>query len=396
MNLESSASTKKTKQQVLEEFNSGTPLKYALEIANVTNAEELLEKLSQFETNAGFEKVFAKLKAVRDLKDIKIAFKSLDYLGDLKDGALYNTQGQYKNSTNTITIDYTYANVGNVSDFYVTVLHELFHHVFRGADIASGINILYGISDVKNTIEKLPVHNKYRHLYQTVLQNVSKEDIENHYGLSSVDEFISEAYSNPQFQAFLKSVQLQKSKTASRKTIDLLLSVVTLNARVISKEIPEKTAFEAFQNIDLDSLDLLEDFEKNIHSTITASGVENETNHSEEFDELREINMLPVEIAEKLLRLKSLHEEERALKKRTVDFYADKDMLAQLTDRNQDKIAEEGKSFDAWTQEQLRISNEEFSLWEELRPIVAKQPDDVIREYNAFLRRRTQKINEEK
>jgi hypothetical protein len=33
----------------------------------------------------------------------------------------------------------------------------------------------------------------------------------------SVDEFISESYSNPRFQNFLKSVELQKDKSFSRK-----------------------------------------------------------------------------------------------------------------------------------------------------------------------------------
>ena len=254
------------KQRILNEIkdNPYEPLKFILGIANVKNAEELIDKLSKVETNAGFEKVFEKLKVLTNLKEIKVVFKSIDYLGDLQEGELYHSMAQYSAARKTLQIDSTYANVAEVGDFYTTILHELFHHVFRGADIASGVNIIYAIPDVKNTIHKLPIHNKYRHLFQTILSNISKEEIDNHYGLSSVDEFISESYSNPKFQNFLKSVNLKKDKNITKKTIDLLLSVVTLNARIISNKISEEGAFSAFKNIDLNALDLLEDFEENI------------------------------------------------------------------------------------------------------------------------------------
>jgi len=242
----------KTKEQVLEELKT-EPLKYALEIANVTNAQELVERLAQHETKAGFENVFSKLSNFESLKSIKVVYKS-------EQGA----NASYHTATKTLSIDTTYGNSANIGDFYVTIIHELFHYVFRGADIASGLNILYGLTSIKNTINKLPIHNKYRHLYETILHNVSKEDQKSHYGLSSTDEFISEAYSNPAFQNFLKSVSLKKNKGVISKTKDLLLSVVTLNARVITKEISEKDAFEAFRNIDLESLDLLENFQENL------------------------------------------------------------------------------------------------------------------------------------
>ena len=244
------------KQKLMEELKT-EPLKYALDIANVTNAEELVEKMSEFDTKANFENVFAKLKNIRDLKNIKIVFKSF---GD-------KSVASYRASRNTLYIDNTYGNIAEIGDFYVTVLHELFHNVFKGADIASGLNIIYGLSDVKNTLHKLPIHNKYRHLFNTILNNVSKEDKQKHYGLSSTNEFISEAYSNPEFQNFLKTVTLENGKSLPHKITDLLLSVATINARIISKEITEKDAFTAFQNIDLNSLDLLEDFEKNIQAS---------------------------------------------------------------------------------------------------------------------------------
>ncbi len=254
------------KQRILNEIkdNPYEPLKFILGIENVKNAEELIDKLSKVETNAGFENVFEKLKVLTNLKEIKVVFKSIDYLGDLQEGELYHSMAQYSAARKTLQIDSTYANVAEVGDFYTTILHELFHHVFRGADIASGVNIIYAIPDVKNTIHKLPIHNKYRHLFQTILSNISKEEIDNHYGLSSVDEFISESYSNPKFQNFLKSVNLKKDKNITKKTIDLLLSVVTLNVRIISNKISEEDAFSAFKNIDLNALDLLEDFEENI------------------------------------------------------------------------------------------------------------------------------------
>ena len=189
-------------------------------------------------------------------------YKSLNYL---QHGRLQGPDvAQYNEATNTLTIDSTYANSAEIGDFYVSILHELFHEVFKGADKASGLHIIFGLPNIKNTIQKLPIHNKYRHLYSTVLHNVSKEDRNNNYGLSSVDEFISESYSNPKFQEFLKSIELSNKRSVSSKASDLLLSVVTLNARVISQEIQEKDAFSAFQKIDLDSLDILEDFEKNL------------------------------------------------------------------------------------------------------------------------------------
>jgi len=197
-----------------------------------------------------------------------VVYKSLNYLGDLKPGELQGPSvAQYNEATNTLTVDGTYANSAEIGDFYVSILHELFHEVFKGADKASALNLLYGLPNIKNTIQKLPVHNKYRHLYSTVLHNISKEDKNTHYGLSSVDEFISESYSNPAFQKFLKSVELTKKRNSMNKASDLLLSVATLNARIISREILEKDAFSAFQKIDMESLDLLEDFQKNLEET---------------------------------------------------------------------------------------------------------------------------------
>lgn len=250
----------KTKAEVLEEIKT-EPLKYVLEIHDVKNAKELVEKLSMFETNAGFENVFEKLKNISNLENTKVIFKSLNYLGDPKDNY---TNASYRQANNTLYIDFTYGNSADIGEFYVTILHELFHNIFKGADIASGLNLIYGLTNIKNTINKLPIHNKYRHLYQTILHNVSKEDKKNHYGLSSVDEFISESYSNPKFQNFLKTVELNKRRNITDKTKDLLLSVVTLNNRIFSKEIEEKNAFEAFQKIDIGSLDLLEDFNRNL------------------------------------------------------------------------------------------------------------------------------------
>lgn len=257
----------KTKAEVLEEIKT-EPLKYALEIHDVKNAKELVEKLSIFETKAGFENVFKKLKNISNLEKTKVIFKSLNYLGDTRDS--YTNAG-YQQSTNTLFIDSTYGNSADIGKFYVTILHELFHNVFKGADIASGLNLIYGLTNIKNTINKLPVHNKYRHLYSTILHNISKKDKENHYGLSSVDEFISESYSNPEFQNFLKTVELNKKRNITNKTKDLLLSVVTLNNRIISKEIEEKDAFSAFQKIDMESIDLLEDFQKNLEFTKNAA-----------------------------------------------------------------------------------------------------------------------------
>lgn len=248
------------------------PLKYVLEIANVENAKQLVDKLSEFETKAGFEKVFERLENISNLEKIKVVFKDLNYLGDIspekiQEGSLQGPIiAQYNEAKNTLYIDNVFANSGDIGDFYTTVLHELTHEVFKGADKASGLNIIYGLPNIKNTIEKLPVHNKYRNLYSLVLHNISKEMKDHHYGLSSVDEFISEAYSNPAFQNFLKKVELKNKKSISSKAIDLLLSVVTLNNRVSTHEISESDAFSAFQRIDLESLNLLEDFEKNMRN----------------------------------------------------------------------------------------------------------------------------------
>lgn len=247
------ATPKTKKEKIIEELKT-EPLKYVLEIADVKNAKELVEKLSNVETKGGFEKVFGKLNNLEKLEKINVEFKSLEG----------STIARYSQARKKMEIDFTFANIGEISDFYITILHELFHHVFRGADIASGLNMIYGITSIKNTIEKLPIHNKYRHLFTTILENVPREEKQNYYGLSSVDEFISEAYSNPEFQNFLKSVELKKKRTVLSKTTDLLLSVVTLNTRVINHEIDEKDAFSAFQKIDLESLNLLENFEENL------------------------------------------------------------------------------------------------------------------------------------
>lgn len=241
------------KARLLEELET-EPLKYALDIANVENAEELIDKLMQYDTNAQFEKVFEKLKNTDALRKIRVVFESLPH----------HTTASYQASSRTLYIDTTYGNSAEVGRFYKTILHELFHHVFRGADAASSYGPIYRLLDIKNTIHKLPIHNKYRHLYKTVLRNVTPEDRQTYYGLSSTDEFISEAYSNPEFQNFLKTVELNHEKQLLHKMADLLLSVVTINARIVSKEITEKDAFAAFQNIDLNSLDLLENFEENV------------------------------------------------------------------------------------------------------------------------------------
>jgi predicted GNAT family acetyltransferase len=242
------------KKEKIKKDSKYEPLKYVLEIADVENAKQLVDKLSEFETKAGFEKVFDKLKSTEILEKIKVKFTSQN--GD--------SLARYSQARNTLEIDSTYSNMAEIGDFYVSVLHELFHHVFRGADISSGLNSIYGITNIKNTIEKLPVHNKYRNLYSLVLHNISESEKKNYYGLKSVDEFISEAYSNPAFQNFLKSVEFKNKKSVSSKAVDLLLSVVTLNNRISANQISEKDAFSAFQKIDLESLNLLEDFEKNM------------------------------------------------------------------------------------------------------------------------------------
>jgi len=225
-----------------------------------------VEKMSNFETNAGFEHIFEKLKTISNLEKTKVVFKSLNYLGDDKAGY---TNAEYRQANNTLYIDFTYANSADIGRFYVTVLHELFHNVFKGADISSGLNLIYSLTDIKNTIDKLLVHNKYRELYTLIIKNTTSNDREDHYGLSSVDEFISEAYSNPGFQNFLKTVTLTKNKNFADKSVDLLLSVVTLNNRMKNSSIFERSkngnAFEAFKNIDLESLNILEDFQNNIN-----------------------------------------------------------------------------------------------------------------------------------
>lgn len=262
---ENNINTRKTKEEVLEELKT-EPLKYVLEIHDVNNARELVEKMSNFETNAGFEHVFEKLKTFLNLEKTKVVFKSLNYLGDDRGG--YTNAG-YRQANNTLYIDFTYANSADIGRFYVTVLHELFHNVFKGADISSGLNLIYSLTDIKNTIDKLPVHNKYRELYSLVIKNTTNEDKEDYYGLSSVDEFISETYSNPEFQNFLKTVTLIKNKNAADKSVDLLLSVVTLNNRMKNSSMFEQSkggnAFEAFKNIDLGSINILEDFQNNIN-----------------------------------------------------------------------------------------------------------------------------------
>jgi len=245
------------KKEKIKEDAKTEPLKYVLEIVDVKNAKELIEKLSDFETKAGFEKVFEKLKSIEALEKIKVRFTPQN--GE--------SLASYSQARGTLEIDSTYGNVADIGDFYVSILHELFHHVFRGADISSGLNLIYGITNVKNTIEKLPVHNKYRNLYSLVLHNISESDRKKYYGLSTVDEFISEAYSNPAFQNFLKSVELRNKKSVSSKSLDLLLSVITLNNRVSAHKISESVAFSAFQKIDLESINLLEDFEKNMKET---------------------------------------------------------------------------------------------------------------------------------
>lgn len=263
------------KEKIKEDLKRYEPLKYVLEIADVKNAKQLVDKLSEIETKAGFEKVFTRLKEVSSLEKIKIIFKDVNYLGDIskeniENGSLQGpTLAYYNEATNSITIDGTYANSADIGDFYTTILHEMIHEVFKGASKASGLNIIYGLPNIKNTIHKLPIHNKYRSLYSLVLHNVTSEDKRNYYGLKSADEFISEAYSNPSFQEFLKSVELKNKKTISSKATDLLLSVVTLNNRVSSHEIVEKDAFSAFEKIDLESLNLLENFEENLKSYYT-------------------------------------------------------------------------------------------------------------------------------
>lgn len=81
--LETEEFKKFLKKQKVKEDLKYEPLKYVLEIANVESAKQLVDKLSEFETKAGFEKVFERLEKNSDLEKIKIVFKDLNYLGDM-------------------------------------------------------------------------------------------------------------------------------------------------------------------------------------------------------------------------------------------------------------------------------------------------------------------------
>jgi hypothetical protein len=65
-------------------------------------------------------------------------------------------------------------------------------------------------------------------LYEATKNSASQEDIDYHYGLSNVDEFVSEAFSNPKFQRFLDSrnLSVEEAKTVWTRFVDLVLDIV--------------------------------------------------------------------------------------------------------------------------------------------------------------------------
>ena len=150
----------------------------------------LLQNINGYSDNEYYRNLSDMLLNYLDrLKDSPVTLKdySPETLKDFKGSDIY---GQYLLYEDEITLK-------NYNEH--TYLHELLHN-FTSATIDKVRN---GLSD--NPLE-IEYYNKIQELYGFAIENT----VDEHYGLDSLNEFIAEAFTNKDFQTYLKNLVFEK------------------------------------------------------------------------------------------------------------------------------------------------------------------------------------------
>jgi predicted SprT family Zn-dependent metalloprotease len=234
------------KQNLIEIFN----------LNNINNLKNLLFELNKINSPYPHLEVLKELEKILDFSKIKFKIKELK-----------KAEAHYVEANKTITYDSK-----NLNDYYPlffieTITHEVLHAITRNSEIST--KPIIGIIQKSLNKQKINLKDYYsiKELYNLVLKSTNKTS-NDHYGLTNVEEFISEAYSNEDFQSFLKSIVIEKenNKTSFEKFYEILLKILSLN--FIKNNILEKNknSFEILKDIDKKSIksliDLTPDYTK--------------------------------------------------------------------------------------------------------------------------------------
>ena len=163
----------------------------------------LLQNISDYTDNEYYKNLSDVLLGYTDrIKDKPVTLE--DYEGS-------ETVGFYDGEVDELTLK-------NYSEY--AYLHELLHNFT--------ISVLYKVeTNLSDNPIEIDFYNKITTLYEYALKYKGEE---NHYGLSEVMEFITEAFTNKDFQIFLKSIVIEEDKkeTIWKKLIDTLSNYLNI------------------------------------------------------------------------------------------------------------------------------------------------------------------------
>ena len=164
--------------------------------------EHIFNALNKDEYNG---KLFDRVAKLAKRFGVTISFRTRG-----ADGDFINGLGEYNSNNNTITIDANLLAKGNEAELCQTLLHELLHAVVARANIimtGRGVNknnqLIDPSSLPNDVVDGLRTLNE---VYDAIQND---EDFKGEYGITSLDEMISEV-SNPKFRKLLELKNLWK------------------------------------------------------------------------------------------------------------------------------------------------------------------------------------------
>jgi hypothetical protein len=231
--------------------------KYDLEkefdLKNINNIEQLFSKLKQINSPYQHIEILEKLNDVLNFSKIKFNIKELK-----------KAEAYYVEANKTITYNSKHINEKYPHFFIETIIHELLHAVSRNSELKS-TPILGAIFKIlKNSNIDLKDYFAIKELYNLVLKNTDKTS-KDFYGLTDVEEFISEAYSNHTFQEFLKTINIsdKDSKNIFEKFYEILLKVLSLSIVENRSFDKNKSSFDILKDLDKKSINSLIELKPN-------------------------------------------------------------------------------------------------------------------------------------
>ena len=225
--------------------------KYDLEkefdLKNINNIEQLFSKLKQINSPYQHVEILEKLNNVLDFSKIKFNIKELK-----------KAEAHYVEANKTIIYNSENINEEYPHFFIETIIHELLHAVTRNSEIST--KPIIGIIQKSLNKQKINLKDYFaiKELYNLVLKNTDKTS-KDFYGLTDVEEFISEAYSNDTFQEFLKTINIsdKNSKNIFEKFYEILLKILSLSIVENRSFDKNKSSFDILKDIDKKSINSL-------------------------------------------------------------------------------------------------------------------------------------------